>query len=343
NRLEQVDFSIQLAPSSLVAYDKNKILAEDQLLIEGEGGIAYRLTQRHINDTPDVILYSIGEAGMAGNEGFVYDLKSHRFISETMRLFFRWDSRIVNSYLADLRKHEPVRLRGITLSITKPCSDSYFHFIHESLPAYLLLSEQFPKLKFDHLIINGAPSQFKKAWLQLAGIDLRKVVYTGYSSHHQCDQLLFLSDLCYHYSPNYLTTGLLQKLRLKAKSEYRSGDYPKRIIASRKNAAIRRLEWEEELATVADAAIVDFEKLSPADTIQICDQCELFIGPHGAAFSNIVFCRPGTKVIEIAFGVHEVLYGRLASVCELDYLLFDVSQKDELQTYLKSLSYSTVA
>jgi capsular polysaccharide biosynthesis protein len=91
------------------------------------------------------------------------------------------------------------------------------------------------------------------------------------------------------------------------------------------------------LAKRAGAEIVDFEKLTPAETIQICQNCELFIGPHGASFSNIVFCNPGTTVIEIAFGMNEVLYGRLAALCELDYLLFDVSEKEKLFSYLEEL------
>ena len=54
------------------------------------------------------------------------------------------------------------------------------------------------------------------------------------------------------------------------------------------------------------------------------------IGPHGAGFANLVFCRPGTRVVEIGWNKKgeiegnmnmDDMYYRLSDSLQLDYRL----------------------
>ena len=336
NRFEHPAFKLLLEKSNLIGYEKNKIWNEKALPLEGEDTKTYRLNTSHITYTPDVYCYSLLNAGVTGPEGYIYDVQSQKYISETLRQWFVWDSRFKNSYLSSLRFYESIYLKGVTLCIAKPGSDSYFHFLHESLTIFLLMQQRFPHVKFDNIIVSGSQQPYKDEWLKFAGARNVNIIYTEYSSHFVCEQLIFLSDLCFQYSPNLLTVNLLTAMQKENKA-MADKKYPEIIIASRKDADYRNISWEDELAEKCGAAVIQFSKLTPQEVLETCSNCKVFIGAHGAAFSNIVFCKPGTKVIEIVFGLNEVLYSRLSDVCRLDHLVFDVSQKEELFDFIDAL------
>ncbi len=335
NRIENNNFKVDITPESLIAYPQSTVYCNKNLLLEGEVGRPYRLNKKHIAVTPKVTCYSLGNAVVAGAEGFIYLASEHRFISESLRQWFAWDDAFVNSYLSSLSKTQPTFHQGVSLSIAKPGADSYYHFLHEAIPAYLLIKKTYPEIKIDNVIVSGEKTKFKAEWLNFFIGNDCVIIYSNYTSNHFCEQLLFLSDLCHQYSPNNLTISLLKTLEDKANVLPLNKPFPTRIIASRKNAKVRNIDWEDELASAANATVIDFENFSPEEVIQLCTNCELFIGAHGAAFSNIVFCKPGTQVIEIAFGLDEVLYRRLSAVCGLQHIIFDNSQKEELLSYLK--------
>jgi capsular polysaccharide biosynthesis protein len=62
------------------------------------------------------------------------------------------------------------------------------------------------------------------------------------------------------------------------------------------------------------------------DDLSICEQALIFrksqivIGPHGAAFANIIFCRGGTRIVEIFSPSHIALHGAVqANIMKLDW------------------------
>lgn len=53
------------------------------------------------------------------------------------------------------------------------------------------------------------------------------------------------------------------------------------------------------LATLADVAVVSLEGRPLVEQMRIFATARLVVAQHGAALANLVFCRPGTKVLEI--------------------------------------------
>ena len=45
---------------------------------------------------------------------------------------------------------------------------------------------------------------------------------------------------------------------------------------------------------------VYLETMSISDQVRLFQTAEFIIGPHGAGLANLLFCEPGTKVIEFA-------------------------------------------
>jgi capsular polysaccharide biosynthesis protein len=44
---------------------------------------------------------------------------------------------------------------------------------------------------------------------------------------------------------------------------------------------------------------VKCEKLSVQEQAEVFSSAEVVVGAHGAALTNLVFCRPGTRVVEL--------------------------------------------
>ena len=67
---------------------------------------------------------------------------------------------------------------------------------------------------------------------------------------------------------------------------------------------------------------VTLSSMSLDQQIAAFQSCEIVIGAHGAGLSNTVFCRPGTKVVELS--APQYVFGcwfDLAQKCGLDYFL----------------------
>ena len=65
--------------------------------------------------------------------------------------------------------------------------------------------------------------------------------------------------------------------------------------------------------------LVKLHELKFIDQVQLFNDAKCVVGLHGAGFANIVFCKPGTKIIELR-GVHSGRqYENLAKSNNLDY------------------------
>lgn len=77
----------------------------------------------------------------------------------------------------------------------------------------------------------------------------------------------------------------------------------RRLYISRAKAKRRRLINEDEIWPILEK--LGFEKifmedLSFRNQITAMQQAEIVVAPHGAAITNVIFCSPGTHVVEIA-------------------------------------------
>jgi capsular polysaccharide biosynthesis protein len=76
----------------------------------------------------------------------------------------------------------------------------------------------------------------------------------------------------------------------------------KRIYISRAKASKRKLLNEAELTAILSRygfRSVELESMKVADQIRLFASADIVVGPHGAGLTNLMFCRPGTKVIEL--------------------------------------------
>jgi capsular polysaccharide biosynthesis protein len=75
----------------------------------------------------------------------------------------------------------------------------------------------------------------------------------------------------------------------------------KRVYVTRKHMRfVANAEQIEQIAKVAGFATYDLEGMTPRAQMALFRDAEFVIGPHGAGLANLLFCAPGTKVIELS-------------------------------------------
>ena len=114
----------------------------------------------------------------------------------------------------------------------------------------------------------------------------------------------------------------------------------RKIYISRADAARRKVSNCEEIEQMVSALgfeVVTLGQLSFIEQAKIFYTSDLIIGEHGAGLANLVFCREGTKVIEIfsAFWMYPCFYA-IAKAARLEYH-FLVTGLDQIHPFAERM------
>jgi capsular polysaccharide biosynthesis protein len=156
--------------------------------------------------------------------------------------------------------------------------------------------------------------------LRLAGVDPARVVNTVVHPHVECEEMIAVSDqrmFAYDATITALKTLFAPQIA-EAQTRPRL-----KLFVSRADATSRLVMNED--AAFARLAPMGFTRVtlggrSVAEQARLFAQAEIVVGPHGAALSNLVFCTPGTRVVEIHYPRYTLgLYWQMAERFGLRY------------------------
>jgi len=190
-------------------------------------------------------------------------------------------------------------LPGVTASLSTPEADTnYWHWTTELLPRiHLLALAGFPPECVDHYLINTSGARYQRETLAMLGIPPEKIIVPSAATHFECETLVVPTvNQCHHDVASWAVAW--QRSLLPAAPRPAAG---RRLFLSRADAGFRRLANEAEVLTALEP--LGFEVIR-ASTVNVATQRRLFheaalvVGPHGAAFANTAWCRPGTPCIE---------------------------------------------
>lgn len=204
---------------------------------------------------------------------------------------------------------------GILLSM--PWHHNFYHWMIEVLPR-LVSYDRCPSLQHLPLIVPKSASKFVAESLRLTGHQSKSVfLEDGVYRFKKLHMLSVLSSTM-DVSPDALD-WLNKKIVVAPSSLVR----PKRIYVSRCDAKIRFISNEPLLADVLSEfgfETIVMSKLPLADQIDVFRAAECIIGPHGAAFTNLAFSKPGAIFIEFfSKGHFSPSFNRIAAVRKLKY------------------------
>jgi capsular polysaccharide biosynthesis protein len=191
------------------------------------------------------------------------------------------------------KKHWPT-----SVLLALPLYSNYFHWTVELLPRLQLL-EGNADLRELPLIVPGDAPPFVRETLRLSGYaDQVQFVDRGI---HKFANLYIPSLLS---PPSHPSPMAISWLRDKLTSTLSQTNFEKkrRLYVSRRDALTRYASNEFELEAMLGKFGFETVKMSDysvAEQINLFSQAHMIVGVHGAALTNLVFCSPGTYVLEL--------------------------------------------
>lgn len=239
-----------------------------------------------------------------------FDLKKYRMLKvEEHPVFHQWN----NPQLQEIK--------GTAAVLTFCGSHNYFHWMYDVLPRIAML--QASGIPYSSIIMNPNPygSFVEQTWAML-GISEELVIRTHSEFYLQPERLLVPSLIMNSHYPPWATATLRELLLPHRDASLAS---PERIYIPRSRGYSRRIVNEDQVISCLEEygfVAVSLEKWTIAEQIQIFASAKVIVGPHGAGFTNLAFCRPGTRVIEIFHGGHIVpTYWMISNHIALDYYM----------------------
>ncbi|WP_299652307.1 glycosyltransferase family 61 protein [uncultured Jannaschia sp.] len=189
---------------------------------------------------------------------------------------------------APLARRAPDMHRRRAVWIAERVFDNYAHWFTAHLGKLVLLRDR--GLLGDLVLPADRP-----AWLDasLARIGIRPAAELPRGAVLAAGELLVVE--CDRFRPE-----LLRAARAAATD---SPAADRNIFVSRRSARGRSLLGEEALQPLLHARgfeVVEMERLGFDEQVALMARTRLLLAPHGAGLANMLFCAPGTTIVEIA-------------------------------------------
>ena len=189
-------------------------------------------------------------------------------------------------------------VHGRTAVITCLSNYNYYHWFLDALPRLRGYRELGLEVDWYY-----APRKyrFQRDSLAMLGIPVERTLTVKRRAHYQAEQLLvsFKDSQTEQWATRERTDFLHDAFTANLPRE---PERPLRVIISRrrrgKRILVNELDVLRKLSPLGFRRY-DLESMSVAQQAALFYRAECVIGPHGAGLVNLVFCRPGTKVIEI--------------------------------------------
>ena len=185
--------------------------------------------------------------------------------------------------------------------VTTEGANTYYHWLFDILPRIFLLEKSGLMNEIESFVFPELMYDFQRESLLKIGFPLEKILEIKPNEYIEAKEMILPSLPSKLGTVNKWALDLLRS-RLGEHSSKNDGN---KIYISRKNANQRRLLNEDEIINflrVEGYLIVFAEDLSFEQQITIFANADVIISPHGSGLSNIIFCSPGTKVIELFYG-----------------------------------------
>lgn len=209
------------------------------------------------------------------------------------------------------------RFDGLVVA-TQSNDSIYGHFIYEVLPRVSLLRRRLEQGAC--LYVSTRHSQYLEA-LGFLGIPETRIIS---STQHAMvfGEEVHIPVYRYFSGMDILPTmvDMFGEIKRNALVNYSRDDGPQKIFLSR-GGCRPRLHEDELLPLIKERG---FEIVCPqrhplAQQVAMFHHAEVVLGAHGSGMANLVFCRPGTKVIEMRPAANTTHTQAVAAAFGLDY------------------------
>jgi len=193
----------------------------------------------------------------------------------------------------------PKLIPGKTLVLASTGGDTYFHWMTDVLPRIRIVQQAgYDLATFDHFLINGLDQPFQQETLNALNIATERcLTFSGRSKAFRLEDAILPS---LPGVPGVVPPETVEFLQGTI-SVKKTGS-GRKIFIGRGEAKHRALLHEGEISgnlLKRGFESVDCGKLSVQEQAEVFGAAEVVVGAHGAALTNLVFCRPGIRVVEL--------------------------------------------
>jgi len=185
------------------------------------------------------------------------------------------------------------QIKGTIAVLTMVWSSNYYHFLFDTLPRLRLLENS--NARWDKIVLPCS-LPFQKQILDLLSLTRDRII--GEPGLHLEAETLIVPTL-----PGEPSGWVCSFLRERFLSGVSVGRGPsRRIYISRAKAGSRRVLNEAELVRALEVEGFEaflLEDLTFLDQVRLFRDAEIIVGAHGSGLANLVFCAPGTRVVEL--------------------------------------------
>ena len=194
---------------------------------------------------------------------------------------------------------KPQAVTGRTLVLASTGGDTYFHWMTDVLPRVGLARRAgYDPASFDWVLVNSLIHPFQRESLHQLGIHANRcLAFHKKELVYEMEEALLPS---LPGVPGVVPPETVDFLRNTFSTE--KNPRSRKIFIGRSAAKHRVLIHEMEIwAQLQKRGFesVKCEKLSVQEQAEVFGAADVVVGAHGAALTNLVFCRPGTRVVEL--------------------------------------------
>jgi hypothetical protein len=240
---------------------------------------------------------------------FAYDSNNFAVITEDNRMVeeasFQWVNSPVpasqNMVFRTVGFTRPKKYSGTIFSLLTMGAAKYyyFHWMFDVMTKLELLKRSGLFDTVDYFLVPSYHCQFHKEYLAYFNIPEHKIIDSQLVDHVQADNLIVSSEVrlqehlpkwcCDFFYKNFVQSAAKKRCR--------------RIYIARGDAArSRKVSNEAEVIDVLQRQgfeILYLTKVSVIDQVKIFNEAELIVAVHGGGLSNLVYCEPGTTLLEL--------------------------------------------
>lgn len=232
-------------------------------------------------------------ARVIGANGLVIT-EEDRVVKETLGSFRGSD--VPHPIFSSIRLPSVHHYQGRFAVVGYNYAHGYYHWMLEVLPRFEILRRS--KVAFDGVYMSPLITRFQREALDAIGFDPQCAVWSDAKTHIKADSLIVPS---LPGAPGQIPRWVADYLRnLFLPNSAVAQD--QRLLISRRKAARRRI-LNEEAVFVALQPLgfreVILEDFSLQEQARLFASAQCIVATHGAALTNLVFCSPGARVVEL--------------------------------------------
>ena len=237
-------------------------------------------------------------------------------------------------------------IEGRVFSLVQGASggNNFFHWIFDILPKIKLCSEHYLLKEIDFYYVPSLQN-FQKQTLSILNIKEDKILNSNLYRHIQASELIVVDHPWYHKGiiidqNKFLPSWIVHWLRDVYLKYAKKFDNNEKIYIDRTESRYNHCQIQNDNEIFNFLKEKGFSKcrvgeLSFFEQIYLFNNAKIIIGAHGAAFTNLAFCKPDTKIIEIRSLIYKNYqnnnYKRISQINNLNYRLIETKKLNESQ------------